>query len=97
MNFLFILIIKVQECERRLKVHSVYEWFELADLRWQVEFEWNPNEGKFGVGWKSQNDYTLNVVNNVVGLNVSNNFKNFNILKTSFIFLSYRMSNIWLL
>jgi hypothetical protein len=27
----FILIIKVQECERRLKVHLVYDRFELAD------------------------------------------------------------------
>jgi len=45
-------------------------------IRWQVEFEWSPNEGKFGVGWKSQNVYTLNVVDCVVVMNefVSNNF-----------------------
>jgi len=45
-------------------------------IRWQVEFEWPQNERKFGVGWKSQNVYTLNVVDYVVVLNefVSNNF-----------------------
>jgi hypothetical protein len=50
-------------------------------IRWQVEFEWSPNEGKFGVGWKSQNVYTLNVVDYVVVLNefVSNRFLNINI------------------
>ncbi len=44
--------------------------------RWQR----SPNEKKFGVGWKSQNVYTLNVVDYVVVLNefVSNNFLNIN-------------------
>lgn len=50
-------------------------------ISWQVEFEWSPNEGKFWVGWKSQNVYTLNVVDYVVVLNecVSNYFLNINI------------------
>jgi hypothetical protein len=74
--FLFILIIKVWEWKNVKGSFSLWLIWIGRLIRWQVEFEWNPNERKFGVRRKSQNVYTLNVIDYVVVLDefVSNSF-----------------------